>query len=39
MDLDGFIILVSAVGLVVCTVGRWWCDRHVYLKYQGMRRR
>lgn len=32
MDLDGFIILCCAIGLVVCTVGRWWCDRHVNMK-------
>lgn len=39
MDLDGFIILASAVLLLVCVIGKWWCDSHVYLKYQGMRRR
>jgi hypothetical protein len=32
MGLDNFIILVCAVLLTVCVIGKRWCDKHVYLK-------
>ena len=32
--LDTFITIASFVLLIVCAIGKRWCDSHVYLKFK-----
>ncbi len=37
MGLDNFIILVCAILLPVCMIGKRWCEKNVHVRYKEVR--